>query len=580
MKLWNKKSIKKLKTLLLLSVDDYETSYRYFQYLISELIKCVDQIILIGNHTIRNEWEENKVVIYYSDEIYDVEKWRRYVIENWDDIRQVDELYLMNSSVFGPVFDLECIIHQMREHKSDFWGMTKHNAMYFNKEKICDSFIQRYFMCLRKSVINSDLLIFFKKLPIISSYEEADKFFEFKFTKYLIKKGYRCDCFCDTKDLDTEYSVSHILVNLDKLIKQKGFPFIPKILFQIDRKWELEYREGLQNIRIFQYVKELTNYDLSMILEYLIRTNNVYDNLINLNLYFEFESKVVNQENIVGNSSKSLVVAYLFYTEEMEGRLKYLQEAASVSDILIVTDNRKKADILKRKGKFKKKVIVTSERGRDWGALLLTCKKYVLNYKYVCFVHDKKSGYLAYTSLGSSFQDLLWENMLASKEYIENIIMFMEKHNQIGVLLPPIFNMGIYNNFYGNYWTVCYDSVLDLARKIGIDNTKICREKPPISIGSCFWCKVEALMPLWKYNFQEKDFPEEPMPIDGTINHALERIIPYVSQSQDFFSGIVMTKEYGSLYHSNLEYMIQTILAKLVKKEKYLGTFSQMLEWL
>ena len=46
----------------------------------------------------------------------------------------------------------------------------------------------------------------------------------------------------------------------------------------------------------------------------------------------------------------------------------------------------------------------------------------IKNYDYFCFMHDKKSQGKEYITIGSNFRDALWENNLASQEYIEAII--------------------------------------------------------------------------------------------------------------------------------------------------------------
>lgn len=37
------------------------------------------------------------------------------------------------------------------------------------------------------------------------------------------------------------------------------------------------------------------------------------------------------------------------------------------------------------------------------------------------------------------------------------------------------------------------------------------------------------------------------MPIDGTVNHVFERIIPYVAQNQGFYTAIIMTKKFAEV---------------------------------
>ena len=50
--------------------------------------------------------------------------------------------------------------------------------------------------------------------------------------------------------------------------------------------------------------------------------------------------------------------------------------------------------------------------------------------------------------------------------------------------------------------------------------------------GSVFWFRVKALAPLFDHGWKHEDFPPEPLPQDGTISHAIERIYPFVAQGQ------------------------------------------------
>jgi lipopolysaccharide biosynthesis protein len=42
------------------------------------------------------------------------------------------------------------------------------------------------------------------------------------------------------------------------------------------------------------------------------------------------------------------------------------------------------------------------------------------------------------------------------------------------------------------------------------------------------------LKPLLKLNLRDADFPMEPLPIDSTLLHALERIIPFSAAEAGF----------------------------------------------
>ncbi|MBQ7704067.1 MAG: hypothetical protein IJT73_01360, partial [Selenomonadaceae bacterium] len=59
-----------------------------------------------------------------------------------------------------------------------------------------------------------------------------------------------------------------------------------------------------------------------------------------------------------------------------------------------------------------------------------------------------------------------------------------------------------------------------------------------------FWCRTAALEKITAYNWQVEDFPEEPMPDDGTVSHALERIFPFAAQAKGFYTGWLMTSNF------------------------------------
>ena len=51
-------------------------------------------------------------------------------------------------------------------------------------------------------------------------------------------------------------------------------------------------------------------------------------------------------------------------------------------------------------------------------------------------------------------------------------------------------------------------------------------ERPVFPIGTMFWARTQALQPLWNLALTRNDMPTEPLAYDGTILHALERMLP------------------------------------------------------
>ena len=168
--------------------------------------------------------------------------------------------------------------------------------------------------------------------------------------------------------------------------------------------------------------------------------------------------------------------------------------------------------------------------------------------------------------------------MLASSDYIESIVNQFDENPNLGLIVPPKIYHGTYFFSYVNkYWTLCFEEAQDLLERMDIDVT-ITRENPPISIGNCYWAKYDALKPLFDLDLDYEDFPEEPMPNDGTISHALERIYGYVAASQNYYSKIVMTEDFGKVELFNYEYMMSNVLSVSKKSRNNQIVFNRSFE--
>ena len=100
-------------------------------------------------------------------------------------------------------------------------------------------------------------------------------------------------------------------------------------------------------------------------------------------------------------------------------------------------------------------------------------------------------------------------------------------------------------NMCSNGWGPNFDNTKALMKKLGIDRP-ISGEKMPIApFGSVFWFRVKALAPLFDHGWKHEDFPPEPLPQDGTISHAIERIYPFVAQGAGYYPAQAMSADYA-----------------------------------
>lgn len=549
------------------ALNSPHTLYSYQKTLIREFSRLVSCLYVVSDSPVeRAELTGNNIVFMENICGFDVDKWRSVLLDHPDMIRGCTELLLINDSFFGPLYDMAPVFDAMSRDSCDFWGITEHEPIMENGEKLCDRFLQRYFVLYKKQILEDEhFWTFWKALPDMRSYSATERSYEFRITEYLRNLGYEYSVLCNSRNLDPRedtYYVSHILFDTYYLLTHENLPVVPIYAFEIERKVVLNYSPGTNLSNTMTYLRARTSYRLSDIYEYLLDNRNVYDLSVNLNLTKIFPSGKRRVPKTLARRRIG-VIAYLFYSASFAEHVACLVRLPSFIDVIIVTNTPEHIGTIQklaRSGKRKITPVLSQGTGRDWGALLLDCQSIISSYDYLCFLHDKRTEYLAYPSIGQSFEELLWHNMICSEGYIVNMLEYFEENPWVGLAVPPVVNHSIYLAMYHNFWTVCFEETKKLAHKLSINTKFLEKEKPPLSIGSVFWCRTKALQKIYTYPFSPEDFPPEPMAVDGTINHALERILPYAAQDQGYLTICTMSDRYAEVYDTNLQYMLQGLL--------------------
>lgn len=276
---------------------------------------------------------------------------------------------------------------------------------------------------------------------------------------------------------------------------------------------------------------------------------NIYEIVEEQELSFVLSSKVKEVSELYYQVKEAAVCIHLFYLESIYIFLNYLTNIPANMDkyISVSTEKIKKQveEYIERQKIVNCRVIVKENRGRDISALLVAFRPIILQYKYFCFVHDKRTKNKAAEQNTKIWIRSMWDNTLVSKEYIHNVLNLLEKEKRLGLLVPPEIPgmMGAYiKSWEGNY-----SNTLELSKKLNL-NSNISKKFPPITYGTVFWCKTDALNALLTQEWVYEDFQIEPLPDDNTISHAIERIIGYVAQSEGFDTGYLLSEQFAQSY--------------------------------
>ncbi|CQR58614.1 rhamnan synthesis F family protein [Paenibacillus riograndensis] len=300
--------------------------------------------------------------------------------------------------------------------------------------------------------------------------------------------------------------------------------------------------------------------------------NSVYENLEeNLG---ELNSILPSEYLIDGYDSKILckkiaVVIHLHYSDTFDKYKKYIDNIPREIRIYFTTSNnelsRKIEALSMNRGNCI--IIQKNNRGRDISSFLVACRKEILNYEYICFLHDKREKYPSMKSDMDKWIYSQWENMLGSTTYICNVLTYFDINPQLGLLLPP-FPLGEHMPFpYEKNWHQNYKNTIKLAKCLNLQ-CDISKEISPMALGTVYWARVDALRKLLEHEWKYEDFDAEPLAADGTLSHAVERILEYVASDNGYKSKWVMTDRYAE---ERLGYF-QTVLSKAFERlQKSLG---------
>ncbi|HKU17729.1 MAG TPA: rhamnan synthesis F family protein [Candidatus Saccharimonadales bacterium] len=175
---------------------------------------------------------------------------------------------------------------------------------------------------------------------------------------------------------------------------------------------------------------------------------------------------------------------------------------------------------------------IVPNRGRDIAPLLVTFREEILGLDLVCHVHSKKSLYAGQEQ--NTWRSHLFESLLGSAERLSWIFGTFQANPKLGIVYPESY---VSVPLWGHTWLSNAEWGRQLAERLGFDIDPTGYLDFPA--GSMFWARTSALRPLFELGLRTESFPPEQGQIDGTLQHAIERMLCLVTRHQGFFVGIL-----------------------------------------
>lgn len=166
------------------------------------------------------------------------------------------------------------------------------------------------------------------------------------------------------------------------------------------------------------------------------------------------------------------------------------------------------------------KLACVPNRGRDIGPLLTAFAADLgAGYDLIGHVHTKKTADLADAAVGERWFRFLLENLLGGRApMLDAVLAAMATDPLLGLVFADD------PNVVG--WGDNRAQAQALAERLRLGALPHHFNFP---VGTMFWARPEALRPWFDLGLDWCDYPPEPLPYDGTVLHAIERLLPFVA---------------------------------------------------
>jgi glycosyltransferase involved in cell wall biosynthesis len=224
---------------------------------------------------------------------------------------------------------------------------------------------------------------------------------------------------------------------------------------------------------------------------------------------------------------------HLYFPELAREIFERLQTVQSRMDLLISVPSPDAAcqieSMAASYAKGKLDIRVMPNRGRDIGPFLTGFgKEIVERYDIIGHLHLKKSPHVKNRAIVANWSDFLYENLLGGKKRMADTILSR-------MAADPTIGLVFADDPFAIGWMGNRDCAVALADRLNLARSSL-KESFNFPAGTMFWARSAALRPLLDLDMQWDDYPPEPLPVDGSSLHAIERMLPFIVERAGFRS--------------------------------------------
>ncbi|MBA4749956.1 MAG: glycoside hydrolase family 99-like domain-containing protein [Alphaproteobacteria bacterium] len=216
-------------------------------------------------------------------------------------------------------------------------------------------------------------------------------------------------------------------------------------------------------------------------------------------------------------SDSLAIVIHAFYPDVLKEMLEDIAGINKGKKLYITTPLEKEKTVEKilRASKLDYVLMPVNNKGRDVLPFLkIIPQVYNEGHQYILKLHTKKSLHLA---TGDDWRRDIMHKLTAS-HHVATVYRLFEENADIGIIGPEGHLVSM-----GTYWGSNAETVVQLSQRMGVSKETV--STLSFFAGNMFYFKRAALAPLLCLALEEEDFEEERGQLDGTLAHAIERLM-------------------------------------------------------
>lgn len=219
--------------------------------------------------------------------------------------------------------------------------------------------------------------------------------------------------------------------------------------------------------------------------------------------------------------AKLAVVVHLYYPNMWPKISKGLQNIKEPFDLYVTVSYSNRIIELPKVSEYHKNtnVITVPNRGRDVLPFLMVTERIrrLNKYEYLLKLHTKRS---LHRKDGAKWFNELVETLLPEDT---SLILDKLKDSKTGAIGPKNHLVSLSKYMGGNEHHV--EWLLENMESKDVKKILKDKDKYPYFGGTMFWCRIDYLDPLLNLFLMPSDFESEKLQIDGTMAHAIERVL-------------------------------------------------------